>query len=392
MGGPDPGRLVNPEYITKKPIDLSSLPELVPTEFLPSNVGKSFKFTPHSLKAFERFSLPDSIAVDWKPTPTPTTTMRKASVEMISKLNKSISHKEGDPSVLTLTGKPGSGKSTVMLQAVSYAVQQNWIVLYIPDVKSLVNGQYAYEYCPKDQIYHQNSLSVSILNMLSSSNLGGINLDQEYQLFGMKDEKSIEASEPLTTGLPITNLIQMGINQPHFAPMILEIVFDLLSHQTLRPVLFALDGVQNLFRPTCYKDGNFQEIDSFVLNVPRALVRFARGSRKFKKGLTLISASSLDTTSKSLAWDLTAMKGEIPSGYIWPGWAAYGELVKPIYGFPKLEIGSLDREEAVGMALGLQLTKQILGPLSDRVFVRHLVSSSGNAREFRREIKFQTAL
>ncbi|EGG06776.1 uncharacterized protein MELLADRAFT_106244 [Melampsora larici-populina 98AG31] len=392
MGGPDPGRLVNPDYITKKPIDLSSLPELEPTEFLPSNVGKLYKFSAHSLKAFERFSLPDSIAVDWKPTPTPTTTMRKASVEMISKLNNSISHKEGDPSVLTLTGPPGSGKSTVMLQAVSHAVQQNWIVLYIPDVKSLVNGQYAYEYCPKNQIYHQNTLSVSILNTLKSSNLGGINLDQEYKLYGMKDEKLIESTEPIQVGLPITNLIQIGIHQPHLAPKVLEIVLDVLAHQTLRPMLLALDGVQNLLKPSGYKDGSFQDIDSFVLNVPRALLRFARGSIRLKKGLTLLSASSLDPTSKSIAWDLTALKGEMPSGYIWPGWAAYGELAKPIYGFPKLEIGSLEREEAVGMAIGLQLTKQILGPLSDRVFVRHLVSSSGNAREFRREIKFQTGL
>ncbi|KAG0139977.1 hypothetical protein CROQUDRAFT_53932 [Cronartium quercuum f. sp. fusiforme G11] len=392
MGGPDSGRLVNPEYLTKQPIDLSPIPELLPTEFEPSNVGQLFKFTSRALKAFETFSLPSSIAADWKFTPVPTTTMRKASVEMISRLSKVQTAKGEEPTVLTLTGAQGSGKSTVMLQAVSFALHQKWIVLYIPDVKSLVDGQHAYEYFPKTQVYHQNTLSASILKMLAQSDLAGLTLSSEHRLSGTKDERLIESPDLLASGLPLTSLIHLATSQPHFAPAALDIALEVLSKQTLRPVLLALDGAQNLFRPSNYKDESFREIDSFVLSVPRALVRFARGSQRLTKGLTVLAASSLDKKSQSLAWDQSMVKGKAASGYIWPGWASYSQLVGPIPTFPKLEVGTLEREEAAGIARGLELTKQYIGPLSDRVFVRQLVASGGNAREFRREIRFQTAL
>lgn len=58
---------------------------------------------------------------------------------------------------------------------------------------------------------------------------------------------------------------------------------------------------------------------------------------------------------------MSAIDGKPPSGYIWPGWAAYGELARPIHDFPKLEVSALDRMEAAGIAKGLEVTKQLVG-------------------------------
>ncbi|KAI8461699.1 mitochondrial ribosomal death-associated protein 3-domain-containing protein [Phakopsora pachyrhizi] len=393
-GGPDPGRLVNPEYISKSSIDLSSVPELEPSQMLSSRVGELFRFSTRALKAFEKFEVPHSVRSDWKPTPVPTTTLRKASVELVSKLERAS---EEEPSsqkcLLALNGAAGSGKSTVLLHGVSYAVQKRWIVLYIPDVQPLVGGRYGYEYCSKSQIFHQNSLSSTILSrLLSLNDLSGLIVKNSKELFGTRDEQFVEAQDPpISTGLPLTSLIQMGIQNPHFGPVVLDAVLEELSQQTVRPVLLAIDGAQNLFKTSGYLDGSFRPIDSFALNVPRLLVSFARGTRKMSKGLTVLSASSLDTTSKSVAWESVIKGGKLPSGYIWPGWGAYGELAKPISDIPKIEVENLELREAAGVARGLEITKQLFGPLSDRIFARHFVSSGGNAREFRREIKHQLA-
>lgn len=116
--------------------------------------------------------------------------------------------------------------------------------------------------------------------MLGSSDLKGLTLGSNQRLFGTKDERLVEAPEQLVPDLPLTNLIHLGTTQPHFAPVVLDLVLGVLANQSVRPVLIALDGAQNLFRPSAYKDGSFRELDSFVLNVPRALLRFAKGSER----------------------------------------------------------------------------------------------------------------
>lgn len=127
--------------------------------------------------------------------------------------------------------------------------------------------------------------------MLAASDLSGINLGTEHRLLGTRDERPIEAPEPLAPGMPLTKLVQLGISQEHFAPEILDLTLAELAKQSVRPVLIALDGAQNLFRPTGMKDGSFREIDSFVLNVSRALIRLARGSQRLV-GFELIGMMS----------------------------------------------------------------------------------------------------
>ncbi|MBW0524751.1 hypothetical protein O181_064466 [Austropuccinia psidii MF-1] len=385
-GGPDPGRLVNPAYLTSNPIDFSSLSELTSAEIVQGNVGKVFKYSSRSLKLFENFSIPSSIAKDWKPLPVPITTLRQASVKLVSCLTSS---KDISP-ILTLTGQAGTGKSTVLLHALSYAIQRQWIVLYIPDAKSLVDGQFGYEYCPKTQLYHQNTLSSQILNKLYSLNdLNGLTVSKSQKLFGTKDERLVEFTEEIPVGSPLAKLILTGIQQPHLAPIILDIALEELSNQTMKPVLLAIDGVQNLFKPTEYLDGSFQAIDSFALNVSRSLIEFARGNKKLSKGSTVLAASSLHAPSKSLAWETMMVKEKELAGRIWPGWSAYGELLQPVQTFPTIKVDKLERIEAAGIAKGLEVSKLVLGPLDDQGFIRHYVTSNGNAREFRREIQNQ---
>jgi len=63
----------------------------------------------------------------------PVTTLRKASVELVSRLTQVKKWATDKPNVLTLNGEAGAGKSVALLHAMSYALHNRWIVIYIPD-------------------------------------------------------------------------------------------------------------------------------------------------------------------------------------------------------------------------------------------------------------------
>lgn len=395
--GPDPGRLVNQEYINNVPIDLSAIPELEPSQIKHSNVGKSFKFNKRCQNSFQTFDIPKSISNDWKPMSTPITTLRKASVDLIHRVDQAVDlQNSSKPNLLTLTGENGTGKSVVLLHALSYAVHKRWIVLYIPDAKSLVDGQYSYQYCSRTQTYHQNTLSADILRKLTAVNdLEGLKTSKSVKLFGMIDEKMVESEEEIPSGVPLSKFVQIGIQKTHLAPNVLEIVLDELAIQTQIPVFFAIDGAQNLFKPSDYVDGSFRKIDSFGFNVPRLFLKFARGTQFWSKGMTILSGSSLHKPSKSIAWDKIIKNREpsIAQRNLWPGWNYYEDLIKPVQEISStLYVDNLSRFEAIGVAQILELQRLVLAPLDERVFLRHYICSNGNVREFTREIRNQIKL
>ncbi|EFP76808.2 uncharacterized protein PGTG_02269 [Puccinia graminis f. sp. tritici CRL 75-36-700-3] len=394
--GPDPGQLVNLDYITQPPINLSAVPDLEPSKMTSENVGKSFKFSKQMAKAIDTFSIPSSISKDWKAMSVPVTTLRKASVDLISRLAQAKKSTTTDkPNVLTLNGQAGTGKSVTLLHGLSYAVQNRWIVIYIPDAKCVVDGQYSYEYCPRTETYHQNSLSAELIRKIIAINdLEGLTLTKGCKLFGTKDDRMVDYEEEIPAGTGLKNLAQLGIQMTHLAPNVLQILFEELAAQSQKPVFFAIDGAQNLFKPSDYVDGSFRKIDSFAFNVARLFLNFARGTQKWSKGLTILSSSSQHCPTKSLAWDrlIKDRQDSIVDREAWPGWEHYQKLIKPIQAYPNLDVQNLDRVEALGVAQSFELSRLVLAPLDDRVFLRHFICSNGNVREFTREIKNQIKL
>lgn len=62
--------------------------------------------------------------------------VRKETVEMIAQMDKSVSSKE--VAKIILTGSRTSGKSTALVQAMSHALKNDWVVINIPEGMRLV--------------------------------------------------------------------------------------------------------------------------------------------------------------------------------------------------------------------------------------------------------------
>jgi len=67
-----------------------------------------------------------------------------------------------------------------------------------------------------------------------------------------------------------------------------------LGEQKTYPVLLAIDDFQALFCQTSYRDPHFVHIRPYHLSLPRLLLEYASGKRRFKRGLVLGALTASD--------------------------------------------------------------------------------------------------
>ena len=78
------------------------------------------------------------------------------------------------------------------------------------------------------------------------------------------------------------------------APVALDMLLEELGKQEDVPVLVAADDMQALCGQTLYKDPQFRSIAAWHLGMPRLLLEFAGGMRKFKRGAFIGAVTNSD--------------------------------------------------------------------------------------------------
>lgn len=142
-----------------------------------------------------------------------------------------------------LAGKSGCGKSYVLLQAVQYSIQKEWISLYIPRGASscyirpvslrtssclainLVNSSTPYAYDPRTQTYGQPAFAQQLLKRFVDVNealIQGMKVQGTYPF----EERTIDSASSLM------DLINLGLEVQSQAPTVLNALLTELSQQT----------------------------------------------------------------------------------------------------------------------------------------------------------------
>jgi len=153
------------------------------------------------------------------------TVTRTSSNKLINRLS-SAADKPSKETRLLLNGSKGSGKSTIMLQAMSAAWQKNWIVIYLPRATELIDSTSPYAYNASTQTFHQPALSASLLSSILTANkkaLSGISLEKEYETATGQKFAGDEKLDALMVRAAKDETISVGV---------LEIVLEVLSKQT----------------------------------------------------------------------------------------------------------------------------------------------------------------
>ncbi|KAF5386123.1 hypothetical protein D9615_002174 [Tricholomella constricta] len=348
-----------------------NLPAFAPTQ---SMIGKATEFPILENDPARIYGLPKKMLLEFRILSKPCSVIRSVTVKSVELLNKAKDTSSLDTRFV-LTGRAGCGKSFLMLQLVEHSIMNDWIVLYIPRAKKLVDSTTPHEYDLRTRTYFQPAFSFQTLQRLQAANHSKLSAltTQKKHVFQKREV-------PLGTNL--TDLIGVALKDPPLAPLILEAVMSELSTQTKSPVLFAVDDFQALYCRTAYRDPHFVAIRPYHLSVPRLIMDFASGKRAFAKGAFVGAITSSDTVYK-LPLELRDALGLPHERFPTPYDKRSRALVEYTTGLKALHVPEqLSVTEAASLFEVWKDDKALVSTMHDEVFLSKYTESSGNARDF----------
>ncbi|KAI0718085.1 mitochondrial ribosomal death-associated protein 3-domain-containing protein [Cerioporus squamosus] len=358
------------------------LPIFRPETLIPEKASTAMAFPTDSSRALKAYGLPTNVLVDYMLLTKPCSVVRQVTVDVLDTLDKAASTSSAQTR-LVFTGKPGCGKSYLLLQAVQYAVQKDWITLYIPRAINLVNSSTPYVYDPRTQTYGQPAFAQQLLKRFADVNEALIK-DMKVQGSYPFEERTIDSTSALT------DLINLGLEYSHQAPTVLSTLFAELAQQTKAPVLLAIDDFQALYNMSLYRDPYYKLVKAYHLSLPRMLLEFASGKQAFKRGAVLGALSMQNTTFRP-PLELVEALGLQPAQPSGPYVPREKELVEYAQGLKNFPVpDQLTVDEAASIFDVWQSAKALHISRGDEMFLSKFTESGGNAREFVKKALLQT--
>ncbi|CAO1630456.1 unnamed protein product [Sympodiomycopsis kandeliae] len=279
----------------RQPVSMNHLPIYsADAPLLSRNLNTAMAYSEQHLAAFDTIGLEKKVRKSLYSYIRPVTLVRQVTTDLIAKLDAS-SQPESQPTRINLTGPISSGKSHLMLQAVSYAMANNWLTIYLPRLINLVDSTTGFAYSEQEQAYLQPQWVRSTLATILATNkkvLSKIKVDDGKN----SSEFQIQGGIKVDSSSTLDQLLETA-SHASISPGALQRIFDLfltsISTQTDVPVLFAGDCSQALFQQSHYVTPDMEPIESYELAPVRSLIRFLAGyqGQGIKRGAVISSIS-----------------------------------------------------------------------------------------------------
>ncbi|KAJ7783869.1 mitochondrial ribosomal death-associated protein 3-domain-containing protein [Mycena maculata] len=233
------------------------------------------------------FGVPRRLLLEFRVLGTPLSVTTHTTLALIQSLHSSLL----SPSRLVLNGRPGVGKSFALLQAASYAASTSeWLVLYIPRARALVDASSPYSYSLSTRTYHQPKAARELLRRTDRAN------HHILQHLSTSAPITLASGEVVPEGTMLPEVVSLGLADPENAQVLLEGLVDSMASQNVFPLLIAVDDFQALTGTSFYRDPvYFRPIRPWHLGVPRLLLEYASGRRQIAKGIFLGALTTSDT-------------------------------------------------------------------------------------------------
>ncbi|KAI5810239.1 mitochondrial ribosomal death-associated protein 3-domain-containing protein [Peziza echinospora] len=275
-------------------------------------VGRIFSFdgnTVDAMRTAEGFHLKQGWEFFYKPS----TLVRKESIQLgrlVAWINgeeikgRMRTHQSRSARVI-LHGLRGSGKSVLLLQAMAWAYQRQWVVITIPNAQDLVIGHTEYEFDPSSNLWLQKVYVSALLKKMLR-----VNEDALKRLRVTK--RHAFRGEVVPEGASLHRLVELGTVDPTYAWDIFSTVLHELELPGRPPVFFSLDNFGQITLPSEYRDTTHTLIHALDLALPSVFVDFLSGKRAFWRGLTIAATSSACPRTPALTH---ALAGDNPSPF-----------------------------------------------------------------------------
>jgi small subunit ribosomal protein S29 len=256
---------------------MRSLPTLTPEDANKKNVNQVMAFSRRDLDAFDKFGVEKKVKNALSSHVRPSSLVRSATLDLYSQLAGSASASSSKK--LALTGPLSGGKSHLMLQAVSYALASDWLVLYIPQLVSFINSTSAFEYSAEEQAYLQPEAVQKFFSAVLSVNqevLKKMKIDAGKKSSQINFDRDTSISPSAT----LDQLLKLATSSK-VTPLASQRIFDLfltsISRQSAVPTLLAVDHLQSLYLPSRYRTADYATVQSYELAPVRSLIQLIAG-------------------------------------------------------------------------------------------------------------------
>ncbi|KAF9442411.1 hypothetical protein P691DRAFT_810684 [Macrolepiota fuliginosa MF-IS2] len=345
------------------------------------NVGLAMEFVKSQSGdgVSKHFGLPKTVWKEFKLLGRPTSVVRDVTIDTVEALDKAAELSSAETR-LVLSGKSGCGKSYLLVQAVEHCAASGWVVLYIPRAVNLVNSTTPYTYDIRTQTFLQPESSYQILHRVKEAN------KKVFQELKTQNALVVDGWKTVPAGTTLSELVDLPREEVGRAPVVLDWLMKELEGQTTHPVLLAVDDFQALFNRTAYRDPHFKPIAPYHMQVPRLLLEFAAGKRKFAKGAVVGALNASDpvygiTTELSEALELDPAGGKL--GAPWPYEKRSTFLTEYAQGMRKVDVpAGLSVREAESVFEVWMKQRVLASKAYDELFMAKYVESAGNARDF----------
>ncbi|KAJ3186696.1 37S ribosomal protein S23 mitochondrial [Gaertneriomyces sp. JEL0708] len=205
--------------------------------------------------------------------------VRQATLSVIDEVKKEATNTSQSRKFFVLDGPKGIGKSVTLLQTASHFINEGWIVIYIPQPSSYVNGTEPYEPIPNTDRFIQAPAAQAFL--------------RQFLTMNEKNIRSLKSSQ----GSSLQSLLEQGVKDISKAQDVLGQLLDsLVAVNDRKPVLVAIDQVNAFWSKTAYCDAESRPVLAHQLEIVRRFMQLLTQQKTMPNSVCLAATDRSDTS------------------------------------------------------------------------------------------------
>ena len=246
---------------------------------------------------------------NWNMFRRPATLMREETVDigrLVTEVNDGAGNRDLGVTTVRriITGEASTGKSLLLLQAMSMAYMNKWIVLNVPEAQDVTIGQSSYAPMQstdsnREQLYVQPEMTAQLLSRAAYSN------DKVLSSLKVAHEHNIPEVQT-KSDMSLKDLVLAGAETPSHAWAIWQAFWKELTvpveNVTRPPVLVAIDGLDHWMTMSKYRSSEYELIHAHQLALVLQLINmlFSHSSEEILPNGGIIMAAISGSNSPAL--------------------------------------------------------------------------------------------
>ncbi|VDB92963.1 Bgt-3157 [Blumeria graminis f. sp. tritici] len=285
---------------------------------------------------------------------------------------------------LVIDGAKGTGKSMLLIHAISTGLIRDWIVINIPEAQEVTNAVTDYAPIPDSDLWCQNNLIAELLSKIAQANsvlLDSLPVTQIHRKLPAQIDSSTS----------IHRLCELGAREPDISWPFFLAFWAEITAQGRPPILMCLDGLSHILQNSLYLKPDLSHIHAQDLALIRHFTDYLSGARSLSNGGAFLAATSRSHSPISPTLELSVKRWEermqkLEESKMDPYEKKYDTRSEKVLSDVEfLKLGGLTKDETKGLLEYWAKSGLFRSKVDDATVVeKWVLSGHGNAAEIQR--------